>query len=170
MALREIKHYERDQILRRKSRMVQDIDKRIIALLDDMAETMYAAEGVGLAAPQVGVLRRVIVIDVGEGLIEIINPEIVQEEGRQIGMEGCLSVPGLCGQVERPLSVVVRGLNREGATIEVEGNELLARALCHEIDHLDGVLYVDKAEPGTLGVAEGEEEKEYRKNGKIKDE
>lgn len=156
MALREIKHYEMDEILRKKSREVQKIDHRIITLLDDMAETMYNAEGVGLAAPQVGVLRRAIVVDVGEGLIEIINPEIIEHEGSQLGVEGCLSVPGLCGQVERPLRVLVKGLNREGETIEIEGSELLARALCHEIDHLDGVLYIDRVKPGTLGMVEEE--------------
>lgn len=150
MALREIKHYQRDEILRKKSRPVDKIDKRILTLLDDMAETMYKAEGAGLAAPQVGILRRVVVIDVGEGLIELINPKILNKEGEQMAMEGCLSIPGLTGQVKRPLKVVVSGLDRNGEEIKIEGSHLLARALCHEIDHLDGILYIDKVEPGTL--------------------
>lgn len=150
MALREIRHYERDEVLRKKARPVERIDDRILTLLDDMAETMYNAEGVGLAAPQVGILRRVVVIDVGEGVIELINPEIIEQEGEQVAIEGCLSIPGLSGMVKRPARVVVSALNRHGERIEIEGTDLLARALCHEIDHLDGILYVDKVEPGTL--------------------
>lgn len=150
MALREIRHYERDEVLRKKARPVERIDDRILTLLDDMAETMYNAEGVGLAAPQVGILRRVVVIDVGEGIIELINPEIIEQEGEQVAIEGCLSIPGLSGMVKRPARVVVSALNRHGERIEIEGTDLLARALCHEIDHLDGILYVDKVEPGTL--------------------
>lgn len=150
VALREIRHYERDEVLRKKARPVERIDDRILTLLDDMAETMYNAEGVGLAAPQVGILRRVVVIDVGEGVIELINPEIIEQEGEQVGPEGCLSIPGLSGMVKRPARVVVSALNRHGERIEIEGTDLLARALCHEIDHLDGILYVDKVEPGTL--------------------
>ncbi len=150
VALREIRHYERDEVLRKKARPVERIDDRILTLLDDMAETMYNAEGVGLAAPQVGILRRVVVIDVGEGIIELINPEIIEQEGEQVAIEGCLSIPGLSGMVKRPARVVVSALNRHGERIEIEGTDLLARALCHEIDHLDGILYVDKVEPGTL--------------------
>lgn len=150
VALREIRHYERDEVLRKKARPVERIDDRILTLLDDMAETMYNAEGVGLAAPQVGILRRVVVIDVGEGIIELINPEIIEQEGEQVAIEGCLSIPGLSGMVKRPARVVVSALNRHGERIEIEGIDLLARALCHEIDHLDGILYVDKVEPGTL--------------------
>ncbi|HZJ82421.1 MAG TPA: peptide deformylase [Clostridia bacterium] len=157
MALRQMKYYNQDDVLRKKARPVDKINERILTLLDDMAETMYDADGVGLAAPQVGVLRRVIVMDIreeGEGeskeLIELINPEIVEQEGEQIGAEGCLSVPGLTGQVERPLKVLVTGLNRQGEEVKIEGSELLARALCHEIDHLDGILYIDKVLPGTL--------------------
>ena len=149
VALREIRHYERDEVLRKKARPVERIDDRILTLLDDMAETMYNAEGVGLAAPQVGILRRVVVIDVGEGIIELINPEIIEQEGEQVAIEGCLSIPGLSGMVKRPARVVVSALNRHGERIEIEGTDLLARALCHEIDHLDGILYVDKVEPGT---------------------
>lgn len=150
VALREIRHYERDEVLRKKARPVERMDDRILTLLDDMAETMYNAEGVGLAAPQVGILRRVVVIDVGEGIIELINPEIIEQEGEQVAIEGCLSIPGLSGMVKRPARVVVSALNRHGERIEIEGTDLLARALCHEIDHLDGILYVDKVEPGTL--------------------
>lgn len=150
VALREIRHYERDEVLRKKARPVERIDDRILTLLDDMAETMYNAEGVGLAAPQVGILRRVVVIDVGEGIIELINPEIIEQEGEQVGPEGCLSIPGLSGIVKRPARVVVSAINRHGERIQIEGTDLLARALCHEIDHLDGILYIDKVEPGTL--------------------
>lgn len=143
MAIRNILKDE-DPTLRKISRFVDKIDKRMITLLDDMLETMYDADGVGLAAPQVGVLKRVIVIDVGEGIIELINPEIIEAKGEQIDAEGCLSLPGRNGEVKRPQFVKVRGLNREGKTIEIEGKDLLARALCHEIDHLNGILFTDK--------------------------
>ncbi|MBR6499133.1 MAG: peptide deformylase [Clostridia bacterium] len=133
-----------DEILRKISRPVNEIDKRTKTLLDDMAETMYKNEGVGLAAPQMGVLRRIVVIDIGEGLLELINPEIVQTEGSKIDVEGCLSIPGKRGTVERPTKVVVNALNRKGKTIQVTGEGLLAVALCHELDHLDGILYTDK--------------------------
>lgn len=133
-----------DEILRKISRPVNEIDKRTKTLLDDMAETMYKNEGVGLAAPQVGVLRRIVVIDIGEGLLELINPKIVQTEGSKIDVEGCLSIPGKRGTVERPTKVVVNALNRKGKTIQVTGEGLLAVALCHELDHLDGILYTDK--------------------------
>lgn len=133
-----------DETLRKKCRPVDKIEKRLHVLLDDMAETMYAADGVGLAAPQVGVLRRVVVIDVGDGLLELINPEIIETEGAKVCAEGCLSLPGRRGTVERPTRVVVRAFDRKGREIEVEGTGLLAIALCHEIDHLDGVLYIDK--------------------------
>jgi peptide deformylase len=113
-----------------------------------MADTMYDAEGVGLAAPQIGILKRVIVMDVGndQGLIELINPEVIEEEGEQFGTEGCLSIPGMNGDVRRALRVVVKGLNRDGNEITVEGTELLARCILHEVDHLNGVLYTDLAE------------------------
>ncbi|MFT9494280.1 peptide deformylase [Anaerosolibacter sp.] len=143
MAIRNILKDE-DPTLRKKSREIEKIDQRIITLLDDMIDTMYEADGVGLAAPQVGVLKRMIVIDVGEGIIELINPVIVESAGEQIDVEGCLSIPGITGEVKRPARVVVRGLNRSGKTIEIIGEELLARALCHEIDHLDGILFTDK--------------------------
>lgn len=130
--------------LRKKCRPVDKIEKRLLVLLDDMAETMYAADGCGLAAPQVGILRRVVTIDAGDGLLELINPEIVETEGEKICAEGCLSIPGRRCTVKRPARVVVRALNRKGREFTVEGTGLLAIALCHEIDHLDGVLYIDK--------------------------
>jgi peptide deformylase len=130
--------------LRKKSKPVKKVNQHIIDLLDDMAQTLYAARGVGLAAPQVGALRRVVVIDVGEGLIELINPEIISEEGQQRVEEGCLSVPGVDGYVIRPEKIQVRAMDRDGNMKEYEGEELLARAFSHEIDHLDGVLFTDK--------------------------
>lgn len=143
MAIRKILKIG-DETLRKHARPVAEVDRRTKQLLDDMAETMYAADGAGLAAPQVGILRRVVVIDVGEGLIELVNPEIVASEGEQHQAEGCLSVPGKRGVVARPAKVTVRALNRRGKPIEIVGEGFLAIALCHEIDHLDGVLYVDK--------------------------
>lgn len=133
-----------DEILRKISRPVNEIDKRTRILLDDMAETMYKNEGVGLAAPQVGILRRIVVIDIGEGLLELINPEIVYTEGSKIDTEGCLSIPGRRGTVERPAKVIVQAMNRKGKPIQVTGEGLMAVALCHELDHLDGILYTDK--------------------------
>jgi len=143
MAIRRIIR-EGDPTLRKVSRPVTEIDKRVKQLLDDMADTMYAADGAGLAAPQVGILRRIVVIDVGEGLLELINPVIVETEGKMINPEGCLSIPGRRCTVERPERVVVHAHNRKGQLIEVEGTGLLAMALCHELDHLDGILYIDK--------------------------
>ena len=133
-----------DETLRKKSHPVTKIDRRTIGLLKDMAETMYAADGCGLAAPQVGILRRMVVIDVGDGLIELINPEIIESEGEEIGVEGCLSVPGRRGTVKRPTKVVVRALDKKGREIELTAEGFLARAVCHELDHLDGTVYVDK--------------------------
>ncbi len=135
---------EGDEILRKISRPVKEIDKRTKILLDDMAETMYKNDGVGLAAPQVGILRRIVVIDIGEGLLELINPEIIYTEGSKIDTEGCLSIPGRRGTVERPAKVIVQALNRKGKPIQVTGEGLMAVALCHELDHLDGILYTDK--------------------------
>ena len=143
MALRQIVKIG-EPVLRKKSKVVKEINDRLIDLLDDMADTMYEADGVGLAAPQVGILKRVVVVDIGDGLIELINPEIIEAEGEYLDNEGCLSVPGESGDVLRLYRVKVRALNRFGETIEIEGEELLARAFCHEIDHLDGILYVDK--------------------------
>lgn len=135
-----------DDTLRRVCRPVDKITPRTLMLLDDMAETMRAANGVGLAAPQVGVLRRIVVIEVEEGkLIELINPKIIAYSGEQTDTEGCLSVPGRSGVVTRPRHVTVRALNRKGESFDITGSDLLARAFCHEIDHLDGKLYVDIA-------------------------
>ncbi len=133
-----------DETLRKISKPMPKFDLRLWLLLRDMADTMYKAEGVGLAAPQVGILRRVVVIDVGKGLIELVNPEIIATEGEQAGPEGCLSVPGRQGHVVRPNKVTVRAQDRKGKYFEITGEGLLARALCHEIDHLDGIVYVDK--------------------------
>ena len=135
-----------DETLRKICRPVDKITPRILTLLDDMKETMYRANGVGLAAPQVGILRRIVVIDIGDGIIELINPEIVSAEGTQTDREGCLSVPDECGIVTRPNIVTVKALDRNGEPFEMRGEELLARAFCHELDHLDGKLYTDIAE------------------------
>lgn len=134
-----------DRVLKEKAAPVVKIDRRIKKLLDDMAQTMYEANGVGLAAPQVGASVRVIVLDVGEGLIELINPVVVASEGCEAATEGCLSIPGVYGEVERFALVKVEGYNREGRKVAVSGSGLLARALQHEIDHLDGVLFIEKA-------------------------
>lgn len=143
MAIRNIRKYG-DEILRKKAKDVTIFNDNLKTLLDDMAETMKDARGLGLAAPQIGILRKVAVIDVGEGLIELINPEIVFEEGEVIEVEGCLSIPGINGEVARPQKVRVKAMDRNGKVFEIEGEDLLARALCHEIDHLNGILFVDK--------------------------
>lgn len=144
MALRNIVKAG-DDVLRKKCRAVDKIDDRILSILDDMVDTLYDSGGVGLAAPQVGILRRMVVIDIGEGLLELINPEIIETDGTQTDSEGCLSIPGKCGEVTRPDYVKVKALNRQGEEVVYEGRELLARAFCHELDHLDGILYIDKA-------------------------
>lgn len=137
-----------DPILRETSNVVTKFNANLHKLLDDMAETMYDAQGVGLAAPQVGILKRVIVIDVGDenGLIEMVNPVLAEQEGEQLGPEGCLSIPGLNGDVKRAQKVTVRGQDRDGNEFTLEGSDLLARAFQHEIDHLNGVLFTDIAE------------------------
>ena len=136
---------EGDPVLRKACRPVTEITPRIIQLLDDMIETMRKADGVGLAAPQVGVLRRIAVVECEPGKVyELINPRIIARAGEQYGSEGCLSVPGRWGKVSRPMHVTVQCQNRKGETVEYSGSELLARAFCHEIDHLDGVLFIDK--------------------------
>lgn len=137
---------EGDDILRGKAKEVAKITPNIIKLLDNMCDTMYAYKGVGLAAPQIGIPKRVIVVDVGEGLFEMINPVIIEAEGENIDMEGCLSVPNKVGEVKRAVTVKVRGLNREGQVTEVKAEGFAARAFQHEIDHLDGVLFIDKAQ------------------------
>lgn len=143
MAIRQIR-YEGDPVLRKKARKVEKINERIQILLEDMVDTMYENEGVGLAAPQIGILRRLVVIDVGEGVIKLINPEIIREEGEELDVEGCLSVPNRAGTVKRPERVKVRYLDESGQEKTIEAKGLLSRALCHEIDHLDGILYIDK--------------------------
>ena len=145
MALRNIVE-EGDPVLRKICKEVKEITPRTLQLLDDLAETMRDANGVGLAAPQVGILRRIAVVEVDDELYELINPEIVLTEGDQYDDEGCLSVPGKAGKVHRPEYVEVNCLNRKGEAVTYEADGLLARAFCHEIDHLDGVLYIDKAE------------------------
>lgn len=143
MAIRNIVK-DGDPVLRKISRTVLSFDDRLGILLDDMAETMHAADGVGLAGPQVGILKRVCVVDVGDGVIELVNPVVEQGEGSQTAGEGCLSCPGVYGLVERPMTVTVRAQDRHGAPFTVTGTELKARALCHEIDHLNGILFKDK--------------------------
>jgi len=140
MAIRQILK-EGDESLTKVSRRVEKIDERILQLLDDMKETMYKADGVGLAAPQVGILKRVVVIDIGDGVLELINPEIISSTGEQREVEGCLSLPGVSGYTLRPMNVTAVAFDREGREITITGTGLLARALCHEIDHLDGILF-----------------------------
>lgn len=158
MALRIIV-LEPDEVLHQVAKEVKKITPNVQKLLTDMAETMYKAEGVGLAAPQIGILKRVIVVDVGDehGLIELINPEIVSKEGEQFGPEGCLSIPGYRGDVRRAQTVTVKGLDRDGNEVTYTGSDLLARAFQHEIDHLNGVLYTDIAERVYEITPEGEE-------------
>lgn len=150
MALRNIMNYQTDDILRKKAKNVNLVDKKILTLLEDMTETMYQANGAGLAAPQIGILKRLVVIDTGTGLLKLINPVIIKSFGMQQETEGCLSIPRIFGTVKRPEKVIVRALNEKGQTIELEGIELMARAFCHEIDHLDGVLFIDKVIPGSI--------------------
>jgi len=150
MAIRNIMNYQKDDILRKKSRAVDKIDSRILSILDDMAETMYKADGAGLAAVQVGILKRLVVIDAGEGLIKVINPKIVSSYGEQQEFEGCLSIPDIFGTVKRPQQVEVSALNENGESVILKGTGLLARAFCHEIDHLDGILFIDNASPESL--------------------
>ena len=135
-----------DDVLRKVCRPVEKFDEKLHLLLDDMYETMLSADGVGLAAPQIGIVRRIAVIDVGEGKIELINPEIIKTSGKQTADEGCLSSPGVFGKVTRPNFVTVKAQDRFGNEFEISGKELLARAFCHEIDHLDGILFLDKIE------------------------
>ena len=155
MAIRKIIELG-DEKLRKTCKPVEKFDLRLRILLKDMADTMYKAEGVGLAAPQVGILRRVVVVDIGDGLIEMINPEIIASEGEQTGAEGCLSVPGRSGIVTRPNVVTVRYQDRNGDEYEATAEGFLARAFCHELDHLDGVIYVDKMEREIFPNEDGE--------------
>ncbi len=159
MAIREIRK-DGDEILRKRSREVEKIDDRILELLDDMIETMHFANGVGLSAVQVGILKRVVVIDLYDGNkpLKLINPRIIKQKGKQEVEEGCLSFPNQFGKVVRPMEVTVKALDENGKEITIKGKELLAQALAHEIDHLDGNLFVDIVEPGTLQYIEPEKE------------
>lgn len=160
MAIRNIREYG-DKVLNKISKEVKEVDKKTRELIEDMIDTMYYAGGVGLAAPQVGVLKRIIVIDVseeGNNPIVLINPEILESEGEQTGDEGCLSIPGKVGTVTRPNYVKVKAFNDNMEEITVEGTELMARALCHEIDHLNGILYPERAEGGLRDVTDEADE------------
>lgn len=159
MAIRNIR-ISTDEFLRKKSKPVKEITDNVKTLLDDMAQTMYDANGVGLAAPQIGVLKRIVVIDIDGELIELINPEIIEKVGVQINNEGCLSVPGMTGQVERPEYVKVKALNRNGEEVVYEAENMKAVCFCHEIDHLDGILYIDKVIEGTFKEIETDDDEE----------
>lgn len=143
MAIREIRTKE-DEILYKTCKQVIKFDEKLHILLDDMYDTMVSHDGVGLAAPQVGILKRAVVIDVGEGKLELINPEIIEQSGEQTGNEGCLSVPGVWGEVTRPNVVTIKAQDRNGKWFKITGEGLLARAMCHEAEHLDGKLFLDK--------------------------
>ncbi len=145
MALREIITFG-DEVLRKKCREVTKFDDKLCQLLDDMKQTLYSAEGVGLAAPQVGILRRICIVDArdGNGLIEMVNPEIIEQSGSQTGNEGCLSLPGEWCEVERPATVKFKAFDRHGKEFTLTVSELAARAVCHEVDHLDGILFTDR--------------------------
>ena len=157
MALRTIR-VQGDSVLTKKSRTVEKMTPRIGELITDMLDTMYEAMGVGLAAPQVGILKRIVVIDVGDGPIILINPEIIEKSGEQTGDEGCLSVPGMSGQVTRPDHVKVKALNEDMEEVVYEGEGLLARAFCHELDHLDGHMYTELVEGELHRVSYDEED------------
>ncbi|SEQ08490.1 peptide deformylase [Lachnospiraceae bacterium NE2001] len=160
MAIRNIRE-DGDEVLRKVCKPVEVMTERLSTLIDDMFETMYDANGVGLAAPQVGVLRRIVVIDVmDDNPLVLVNPEIVESDGEQVGPEGCLSLPGLQGDVARPEHVVCKALDRDMKEITVEGEGLLARAICHELDHLDGILYKDLAIDGLYKVEPVDPEEE----------
>ena len=157
MAIRQIR-VQGDEVLEKVCRPVKEITPRIATLIEDMIDTMYEYDGVGLAAPQVGILRRIAVIDIGEGPIVLVNPEVIETSGEQTGEEGCLSLPGKSGQITRPNYAKVRAFNENMEEYEVEGEELLARALLHEIDHLDGHMYTEKVEGVLHDVNYGEED------------
>ena len=157
MALRQIRIMG-DEKLEKVCRPVKEITDRERELVRDMLDTMYDANGVGLAAPQVGILKRIVVIDIGEGPVVMINPEILETSGEQTGQEGCLSLPGQAGIVTRPNYVMVRATDENGEEYELEGTELMARAICHECDHLDGIMYVTRVEGNLFDVSEQPEE------------
>ena len=157
MAIRNLR-YEGDEILKKKSREVEVIDDKLQVLIDDMIETLHQYNGVGLAAVQVGVLKKIVVIDTGEEGEQfiLINPEIIKQKGKQEVEEGCLSFPNKYGKIVRPAEVTVRALNEKGEQIKLVGKELIAQALCHEIDHLNGEVFIDKIIPGTLEIVKPE--------------
>lgn len=157
MALRNIRQMG-DQVLEKKCREIKEVTPRILELIEDMKETMYDANGVGLAAPQVGVLKRLVVIDIGEGPLVLINPRLMETSGTQTGEEACLSLPGKSGVVTRPMHVKIEAWNEKMERMELEGEELLARAFCHEIEHLDGHMYVEKVEGELHDVVYEEDE------------
>ena len=157
MALRNIRQTG-DEVLEKKCREIKEITPRILELIEDMKETMYDANGVGLAAPQVGVLKRLVVIDIGEGPLVLINPRLMETSGTQTGEEACLSLPGKSGVVTRPMHVKIEAWNEKMERIELEGEELLARAFCHEIEHLDGHMFVEKVEGELHDVVYEEDE------------
>ncbi len=157
MAIRNIRELG-DDVLRKTSKHVTEVTPKIKQLIEDMLDTMYEADGVGLAAPQVGILKRIVVIDIGEGPIVMINPEIIETKDSQTGYEGCLSVPGKTGMVTRPNYVKARAWDENMELFVIEGEELLARAICHELDHLDGKVYVDLVEGELLDATSGEDE------------
>ncbi len=157
MAIRQIREMG-DDVLTKKCKPVKMMTPRTVELIEDMFDTLYESGGVGLAAPQVGVLKQIVVIDIGEGPLLLINPEIVETSGTQTGSEGCLSLPGKAGQVTRPNYVKVKALDVNMEPVEYEGEELLARAFCHELDHLDGKMYVELVEGELYDVTYDEEE------------
>lgn len=158
MAIRIVRE-DGDEILRKKAREVEIVDDKIREILDDMVETMHQYNGVGLAGPQIGLLKRLVVIDLYDdnGPIKLVNPKIIKQEGEQEVQEGCLSFPNQFAKIIRPAKVKIEALNEKGEKITIEGEELLAQAISHELDHLDGILFVDKIIPGTLEYVEPEE-------------
>ena len=170
MAIRIIRE-EGDEILKKRSREVEKIDEKVLELIQDMIETMHKQDGVGLAAVQVGILKRIVVIDLyeeGKPPYIFINPEIVKEKGEQTVDEGCLSFPNKFAKIVRPKEVTLRALNEKGEKIEIKAKDLLAQAICHEVDHLNGIVFVDKIIPGTLETVKQEQKEEKKENRKNK--
>ena len=165
MALRQIR-LEGDELLNKKSKPVKEITASVLSLMDDMRDTLRDKNGLGIAAPQLGVLKRIVIVENEEELFEVINPEIIETEGTQTSNEAFLSIPGLCGDIERPFRIVIRGLDRQGEEIEIDVDDMIASAFCHEIDHLDGVLFVTGAT--NLRPIDQEELKRRRRKAKRK--